>query len=120
MSLVCPQEAEQAHHPPGSRPHKPPLNPPATDQKIMLYKPTIAARDPPSVVTLLRCSREHPEWTTLLIGAAACPLSGISWKASELLARLGGQNGRNAATMGVHPKTVRFMTRYWSATYETT
>jgi len=72
MSLVCPQEAEQAHHPPGSRPHKPPLNPPATDQKIMLYKPTIAARDPPSVVTLLRCSREHPEWTTLLIGAAAC------------------------------------------------
>jgi len=83
MGLVCPQEADQAHPPPGGRPHKPPLNPPATDQKIMLYKPTIAARDPPSVVTLSRCSREHPEWTTLLIGAEAAYARATSMSAGS-------------------------------------
>ena len=69
MSLIRPQEAERAHPPPGGRPLKPPPNPLAIEQGIMLYKLTIAARDPPSVVVLERCFKEHPERTTLLIGA---------------------------------------------------
>lgn len=59
----------------------------------MLYKPTIAARDPPSVVTLLRCSREHPEWTTLLIGAVG--------DLHELLA--GGETANAEAHAGEDP-----------------
>ena len=67
VRLVRPQEADRPHPPPGGRLP----NPPHLIRSRCLSFPKLVAHDHPFGVGFERCSDQHPERTSFLIGAAA-------------------------------------------------